>query len=112
MGDNEVSGELATEPFSRAVNAAMIIKNGPMFHLTSKMQSKAIRGGIDLTAAKMHLQTQNGGSEIKFNINPAMLAQFRDAPGLVPFIIKVQPLTDLRQFLGISENTSTSLNSI
>jgi hypothetical protein len=30
-----------------------------------------------------------------------MLEQLRNAPGLVPVIINVQPLKDLNQFLGI-----------
>jgi len=59
-------------------------------------------GGIDLTPAKMNLQTQNSGGGIKFHLDPAMLDQLRNAPGFVPVIINIQPMTDLRQFLGIA----------
>lgn len=56
-------------------------------------------GGIDLTSANMNLQTQNNGGEIKFHIDPAMLAQLQNAPGFVPVIISIQPMSDLKSFL-------------
>ena len=58
-------------------------------------------GGIDLTPANMHLLTQNNGETIKFHINPAMLKQLQNAPGFVPVIISIQPMTNLRQFLSV-----------
>ena len=74
-------------------------------------------GGIDLTPAKMNLQTKidssptaqndsigdgnDNGSGIQFHMDPAMLQQLRDAPGFVPVIINVQPLNNLREFLGM-----------
>jgi hypothetical protein len=83
-------------------------------------------GGIDLTPANMNLQTKvmdsreqlrvsvnttlrgndmegNGnGAEvgIKFHLDAAMLEQLRNAPGFVPVIISISPLTDLKAFLG------------
>ena len=83
------------------------------------MSNSPKRGGIDLTPANMHLQTKvvdsrfrgndreggwndNGG--IKFRMDPAMLAQLQNAPGFVPVIINIQPMRDLRQFLGIQRN--------
>ncbi len=60
------------------------------------------RGGIDFTAAKTPLQVQNSGGEIKFHLDPAQLAQLQNAPGFVPVIISIQPLTNIREFLGIS----------
>ena len=59
-------------------------------------------GGIDLTPSNMNLQMQNAGEAIKFELNPAMMAQLQSAPGFVPVIINIQPLKDLRTFL--SEN--------
>ncbi|MBF0511488.1 MAG: GNAT family N-acetyltransferase [Candidatus Omnitrophica bacterium] len=56
-------------------------------------------GGIDLTLANNVLQTNNGGQEIKFYLNPAMLKQLQNAPGFEPVIISVQPMTNLRAFL-------------
>ena len=61
-------------------------------------------GGIDLTPANMHLQTQNNGGEIKFHLDSAMLAQLRNAPGFVPVIINIQPLKSLQQFMGINQD--------
>ena len=58
-------------------------------------------GGIDLNAVDNILQTQNEGEGIKFHLDPAMLAQLQNAPGFVPVIIGIEPLVDLRQFLGI-----------
>ena len=61
----------------------------------------AIKGGIDLTPANMHLHTQNSNGEIKFQMDPAMLKQLQNAPGFVPVIINIQPLGSLRDFLGL-----------
>jgi len=58
------------------------------------------RGGIDLTPANMHLQIQNTAEGIKFQIDPAILAQLQNAPGFVPVIISIQPLKNLSEFLG------------
>ncbi len=40
---------------------------------------------------------------IKFHLDPAMLQQLQNAPGFVPVIINVQPLNDLKSFLGIDD---------
>ena len=68
-------------------------------------------GGIDLTPASMNLQTQSNGGEIKFYIDPAMLQKFKNAPGFVPVIINVQPMTDLYAFLGIDTTKNLLVNS-
>jgi len=57
-------------------------------------------GGIDLTSAKMNLQIQHAKEGIKFHLDLAMLEELQNAPGLVPVIISILPMTDLRQFLG------------
>jgi uncharacterized protein with ATP-grasp and redox domains len=78
---------------------------------------KRHEGGIDLTPANMHLKTKmdsrfrgndkeaagndSEGSGIKFHLDPAQLAQLQDAPGFVPVIINIEPLDDLKRFLGI-----------
>ncbi len=66
-------------------------------------------GGIDLTPANMNLQTQNAGEGIKFHLDPAQLAQLQNAPGFVPVIIYIQPLENLKQFLGIDATNSFQL---
>ena len=68
------------------------------------MAGEAKKGGIDLNAVEKKLQTQNINGEIKFHIDPAMLEQLQNAPGFVPVIIDIQPMTDLRVFLGLQEN--------
>ena len=64
----------------------------------------AQKGGIDLTPANMHLQVQNSGGTIKFNLNPEQIAQLQNAPGFEPVIIDIQPMTNLRLFLGLEKS--------
>jgi len=78
-----------TEGSSNAV--VSIYKNG----------ESASLGGIDLTSAKNILQNLNGGKEIKFHLDPAVLVQLQNAPGFVPVIISIQPMTSVRQFLEV-----------
>jgi hypothetical protein len=59
-------------------------------------------GGINFNADKINLQIQNSGGSIKFKLDPAMLRQLQNAPGFVPVIINVRPLTSLNVFLGIN----------
>jgi len=63
-------------------------------------------GGVDLTPANMNLQTQNSGEAIKFHLDPAQLERLQNAPGFVPVIINIQPLNNLKQFLGIDASSS------
>lgn len=86
-----------------------------MYHLTKdglELGDQAMNGnntgGIDLTPANKVLQTQNTGESIKFHLNPAQLAQLQNAPGFVPVIINIQPMINLRQFLGLNTQESTS----
>jgi len=75
-------------------------------------------GGIDLTPSNLNVQVKAGSQTvapplagsatfgddsigIKFHLDPAMLTQLQNAPGLVPVIISVEPLGDLRKFLGV-----------
>ncbi len=69
-------------------------------------------GGIDLTPANMNIQVKTGSPTkafgddnegIKFHLDPAMLEQLQNAPGFVPVIINIQPMNDLRLFLGIKD---------
>ena len=89
---------------NRAVNEGReILKNAAMAVFIMPVKPTASEtGGIDLTPANMNLQTQNAGGEIKFYLDPAMLTQLQNAPGFVPVIINIQPMTDLRQFLGLN----------
>jgi diguanylate cyclase (GGDEF)-like protein len=70
-------------------------------------QAMLEKGGIDLTAAQMNLQTQNNNGVINFRLNPALLEQLRNAPGFVPVIINIQPVGNIRLFLGVKEPQTT-----
>ncbi len=48
---------------------------------------------------------------IKFHLDPAMLEQLQDAPGFVPVIINIQPMTDLRSFLGLTADAKTLVSA-
>jgi hypothetical protein len=63
----------------------------------------AMKGGIDLTSDKTLTIQSNGEEGIKFHIDPAQLAQLKNASGFVPIIINIQPMTDLRRFMGLEE---------
>jgi len=67
--------------------------------LDSVMSVTGRKGGIDLTPANKVLQTQDNGVAIKFHIDPAILKQLQNAPGFVPVIISIRPMTDLKAFL-------------
>ncbi|MBF0490587.1 MAG: hypothetical protein HQL15_08215 [Candidatus Omnitrophica bacterium] len=59
-------------------------------------------GGIDFNSDKMNLETRNQGGEIKFHLDPAQLAQLQNAPGFTPVIISIQPMTNIKLFLGLT----------
>ena len=69
----------------------------------SSMFKKPDTGGIDLTPADRAMQIQNRSGAFKFRIDPARLEQLRNAPGFSPIIINIQPMTDLRFFLGLKD---------
>jgi hypothetical protein len=52
----------------------------------------------------LNLQIQNASGGISFKLDPAMLKQLQNAPGFTPVIINIQPMTDLRVFLGLNED--------
>ena len=60
-------------------------------------------GGIDLTPGHMNLRTHNNGGEIKVRLDPAMFKQLQNALGFVPVIINIQPVNNLREFLGLNQ---------
>ncbi len=83
----------------------VVLANPAMIQQVGDLSS--LRGGIDLTRANMNLQTQNAGKGIRFHLDPAQLAQLKNAPGFVPVIVNIQPLGDLRTFLGLEEKSTT-----
>jgi hypothetical protein len=81
----------------------LIIKLSKKIKGDFAMQSRhhLMPGGIDLTPTNASLETQLHGGAIKFHLDQAMLARLQNASGFVPVIINIQPLNDLKQFLGI-----------
>ena len=61
-------------------------------------------GGIDLTADKTPLEIRNAGQGIQFHIDRAMLQRLKNSPGFKPSIISIQPMTDIKLFLGLKES--------
>jgi len=58
-------------------------------------------GGIDLNPSHLAIETTDTGDAVTFAIDPAMLKQIQDAPGMIPVIIGIQPLESLPQFMGV-----------
>jgi hypothetical protein len=85
------------------------VKRDAVMNYAGKLQKT---GGIDLTTANMNLQTQNVGEGIKFHMDSAMLQQLQNAPGFVPVIISIQPMRDLRQFLGVQDHSPATAVSV
>lgn len=134
----EKANQAMSSKISKRISLATVLRNTKLlrtdFHFLPAGQAgrrndrkgngdKAMRGGIDLTPANMHLQTKvmdsrlrgndsrgngNGSSGIQFHISPAMLAQLQNAPGFTPVIINIQPMNDLKVFLGIEESVGNS----
>jgi len=56
-------------------------------------------GGIDLTPARLHVETRDEGMSIRFHMDPAMLAHYQNAAGFEPVVRSIEPLGDLKSFL-------------
>jgi hypothetical protein len=57
-------------------------------------------GGIDLSSNRA-LLVLNNGQGVKFHIDPAQLQKLKNFPGFAPAIINIQPMNNLRAFLGL-----------
>ncbi|MEI8011464.1 MAG: hypothetical protein WCI27_03130 [Candidatus Omnitrophota bacterium] len=60
--------------------------------------------GIDLTPDRLNMDI-NADGRIKFNVDPVMLQKLQDMPGFSPVIIRVNPITSVRNFLGFNDST-------
>ncbi|MBF0490906.1 MAG: hypothetical protein HQL15_09930 [Candidatus Omnitrophica bacterium] len=74
----------------------------------SSDQAMLEKGGIDFTSNKTFQVKNDGNGEIKFHLDSAQLVQLQNAPGFIPVIISVQPMTDLKAFLGILQKYGNS----
>ena len=79
------------------------IKQKPLGQSIMKKNDQAMKayGGIDLTHPERFLKTTNDGGVIKFIIDPVMFRKLQNSPGFVPGIIHIQPLKNLKLFLGV-----------
>jgi guanylate kinase len=113
-GDTDffVSLGLITESMKKAINERMnahVRKEGgwewerddAMITSNPAKLFEAEPGGIDLTANKTSLEIKNSGESIKLHLDSAMLRELQNTPGFVPVIINIQPMTDLKEFLGL-----------
>ncbi len=98
LTDTMKEGLQILEKAHKKDEAMTINRNGG----TQKVLSKG-KGGIDFTSDITNLEIQNQGQAITFHLDPAMLQQLQHASGFVPVIINIQPMTDLRQFLGLKD---------
>jgi len=65
----------------------------------------AMPGGIDFNPAHVDLDIDRmGGSGFDFEFDPAMIQMIQDAPGLIPIIINISPITNLPMFLGLLDS--------
>ncbi len=64
-----------------------------------KAQMATPTGGIDFTAPSLSIKE---GGAIGFKINPAMLEMLEEAPGFTATIRSIQPMNDLKAFLGLN----------
>jgi hypothetical protein len=81
-------------------NAAMSAKDIPADRAFYTSFHK--KGGVDFTSNQA-LVVRNNGHAIQFHLDPAQLAQLQNAPGFVPVIINIQPVSDLRVWLGLND---------
>lgn len=58
-------------------------------------------GGIDLSLLQADSHVQGHGPGIRFQIEPDELRKLENTTGFVPVIINIQPVTNLRLFLGL-----------
>jgi len=92
------------------LNSVMDVINndhGGLRGLSKKMQKDFAmnspvkqNGGIDLSFRKNDLEIKDSDGGIKLHIDAAMLALLQNASGFVPVIINIQPVVDIRVFLG------------
>jgi len=87
----------------RAAHQQQIRNDAPSAKQPGNPAMTAKNGGIDLTPSNMHVQTQNAGEGIRFHLDGAMVKQLQNAPGFIPVIINMEPMSDLRRFLGLNE---------
>jgi uridine kinase len=92
-------------------NARFILHFDQERKATLTDKAELSKGGIDFNADKMHLETRHEGEGIQFKMDPVILRQLQNAPGFYPVIINIQPITDIRFFLGL-DNLSAQTQKV
>jgi len=92
-------GEYSLFPVTPAVGTS--VKAATPQTAPTGSADRAMKGGIDFNSGLINLQLQNAGKDIRFHIDPVLLHQLQNAPGFVPVITNIQPVNDLKAFLGI-----------
>ncbi|MFH0754344.1 MAG: ATP-binding protein, partial [Candidatus Omnitrophota bacterium] len=91
-------------PVTHAENMLKVL-NSTAINLADKAQGPdlAQNGGIDLSQDKVTIK-QGTTAGVQFEFNPALVAQIKQASGLVPNIIGIQPLTmSVADFCGVKD---------
>ena len=66
-------------------------------------------GGIDLTDQAAGMDVQGDAGSFRFDLSPAQIkALDQDVQGILPLIINVQPVSDVRMFLGFGKQASAA----
>jgi hypothetical protein len=65
------------------------------------------KGGIDLNPVDQTLRVK-ADSALRFQIDPAMLEEYRAATGFTPVIMNMMPFVDLRTFLGLNDDVPSA----
>ena len=72
-------------------------------------ESEEIPGGIDFNPRNLSIQSQGNKVEMPISNNPQQFQNI-EIKGLIPFIFKITPITDIPLILGESEDISNSLD--
>ncbi len=66
------------------------------------------KGGIDFNPISLNLEAKKDPADtnaapLQFNIDKAMRQRLQNAPGLMPGIINIEPMNDIKMFLGVND---------
>jgi hypothetical protein len=101
--DPEGEAEDESVDLSRSVDDGEVLYVDEVSLERDAAMSRQAPGGIDLNPAGLDLLSRGDGKGIRFDIDPDLREEYRSAEGLVPVIIKVDPLNDVPGFLGVRQ---------
>ncbi|MBF0484347.1 MAG: hypothetical protein HQL25_06535 [Candidatus Omnitrophica bacterium] len=74
----------------------------PTDAIANVTEEKKTDGGIDLNTTKFSVGLDKQGKGFEYDVDPAMLQQFINAPGVMYKITDIQTITNLPMFLGMA----------